>query len=832
MVCLLIALDGYKKISLQCSQARKPYEKKKKGIVPAGRRNRLSKRIECQWRLNINAAPTRGNIPYFTHVVLLHSHPSWPPDEGKARLLDTLTSEEKDQVHELSDLHRGQIVSLMEKKNPGKAFDSKSKLRQISNLITQTRQHEKASIEAEGGEMAKLVRQLTELKEKDTDWVYYIDHDAQNRLTRLFWQTPAQVALFRLYGGVISMDVAMDRNAYRMPLTTFVVADGDYKSRNVAHSLHDKQDTDAFVWILTCLNKALAPGTHLVYDGIQVIISDGDNAMAAAISIVLPHAFHVRCLHHILLNLKKNLGKILGQNYPKFATEFFWVYQRASVETFEQAWTGMLGHWPEVRHYVSSLYAVREKWAFAWVGTHFTAGQRTTGRVESEHKNQKQLGLNLGARLNQVFTTLVKRAEKQTTDAFETSHYNVQRSHAKYDWDESVDAYASGITFECRKFLTLFAFEQIRNELLESLKIADVSVVNIRTRIQGDGREWEQIEPTYLPFNNAAEEERPLEYRSTIGFSALIDLIAVKIGSPDLAVIYRVASREVRDQNLQYRPGRIHYVAFLPDHTSICSCLRILNLGLHCRHQFAVMLRHHHHLFHVKHIHSHWIWPVERQQAASQPWISLGRKGSTTEATKSCSLNVSVSNSDKLNLSTRRTEISMPAATMSTPRSDIPIPGVTPSPRNSQLPIPTVTMSTRMSEIPISRVTPSPPSSQIPISSYDITTLRTPLPRQKLSDKKKLRADYDAATKRVYSKVEYSPTKRRRLYSTIDAIEQEIDEEHNMMYGAVGVPQSVTAVSEPLVISQAGRKRTTRLKSCVEDGNKRKSRKSKKVSST
>jgi hypothetical protein len=49
--------------------------------------------------------------------------------------------------------------------------------------------------------------------------------------------SPYQLALARLYGEVITLDVSENRNAYKMHLTTLVVVDGKNRTRNIAYCL-------------------------------------------------------------------------------------------------------------------------------------------------------------------------------------------------------------------------------------------------------------------------------------------------------------------------------------------------------------------------------------------------------------------------------------------------------------------------------------------------------------------------------------------------------------------------------------------------------------------
>ena len=224
--------------------------------------------------------------------------------------------------------------------------------------------------------------------------------------------SPGQVALARLYGEVMVLDVSEGRNLYKMHLTTIVVVDGDNRTRNIAYCLSERQDTDTFVWIFQYVARVINRQPAVTKLG--AVFSDRDHAIAAAIKKVWPNVFHGICLWHLHENLAKNLSSLLTSSLQLFMHDFWETYRMGSPETFEVAWEQLLSRWPSAVQYLQYyIYPDREKWAWAWVGSRFTVGLRTTGRVECEHKNYNLLGLGSHSTLNEVFDTLCRQAERQ-----------------------------------------------------------------------------------------------------------------------------------------------------------------------------------------------------------------------------------------------------------------------------------------------------------------------------------------------------------------------------------------------------------------------------------
>jgi MULE transposase domain len=291
-------------------------------------------------------------------------------------------------------------------------------MKRISNIMQKTKEHRREVIQNSGGQVNFLSNKLQQLDHEDPGWKYQFYHNPDGRLGRFFWMNPRQISLFLLYGEVVILDVSENRNAYNMHLTTVIVVDGENRTRNIAYCLHDRQDTDAFVWIFLNLELIFTHNENHGIQQIETVFTDRDLAIANAIQQVWPNVRHRDCLWHLHQNIQKNLGFI--DQYHTFMAEFWRVYWMGSSKTFEDAFNELVNRWPAASNYLmTNLYPDRTMWAWAWVGNSFAAGLRTTGRVEGEHKNYKLLGLSRSSTLNEVFDLLSDRVTQQADEDFE-----------------------------------------------------------------------------------------------------------------------------------------------------------------------------------------------------------------------------------------------------------------------------------------------------------------------------------------------------------------------------------------------------------------------------
>jgi hypothetical protein len=91
------------------------------------------------------------------------------------------------------------------------------------------------------------------------------------------------------------------------------------------------------------------------------------------------------------------------------------VYRAVSPDEFERLWSSLGTKYPAAAKYIDAeLYPCRSQWAWAWVSNIFTAGVRTTGRVEGENRINRMIGGPKKTFL-QLFEGLNERSQDQTT---------------------------------------------------------------------------------------------------------------------------------------------------------------------------------------------------------------------------------------------------------------------------------------------------------------------------------------------------------------------------------------------------------------------------------
>jgi hypothetical protein len=91
------------------------------------------------------------------------------------------------------------------------------------------------------------------------------------------------------------------------------------------------------------------------------------------------------------------------------------VYRAISPDEFDRQWNTLTTRYPLASKYLDEeLYSCRSHWAWAWVSNVFTAGVKTTGRVEGENRINKAIGGPKKSFL-QLFDGLNERTEEQTT---------------------------------------------------------------------------------------------------------------------------------------------------------------------------------------------------------------------------------------------------------------------------------------------------------------------------------------------------------------------------------------------------------------------------------
>ncbi|KAJ7856363.1 hypothetical protein B0H14DRAFT_2352759 [Mycena olivaceomarginata] len=218
---------------------------------------------------------------------------------------------------------------------------------------------------------------LTLPSETEHGWRHALRLNDQQVVVGFWWQSPIQASflccasfgtLTKRFGDVLLNDSSYNRNRYGYPLDIGIVIDGFGKSRNAWYSFHEREDIETHCWVLQ---------QHLDSAGYSpdVFGSDRHGSLIGAREQTMPTTC---CLHHLDTNVNSNLRSTLSQVWNQFRNDFWALYRAVS---------------PTAQPYLDEeLYHCRQHWAWAWVGSIFTAGARTSGRVESENRVNKAIG--------------------------------------------------------------------------------------------------------------------------------------------------------------------------------------------------------------------------------------------------------------------------------------------------------------------------------------------------------------------------------------------------------------------------------------------------------
>ena len=230
---------------------------------------------------------------------------------------------------------------------------------------------------------------MTNLQQKhaeDSRWNHELRLNENQQVIRLWWQSPIQAELTRRFPDILINDNTYNRNTYGYPLNIGISVDTFLASRNLWYAFHESEDVETHNWVFRCHLESA--GTHP-----ECLFSDRHPSLIEAREITMPLTSHFYCLHHLDGNIATNLRPGLGSEWDNFTHDFWAAYHAPSPDEFDKLWHALPAHYPTANHeYLDGLYRCRDRWAWAWISTIFTAGIRTNGRVEAENRVNKAIG--------------------------------------------------------------------------------------------------------------------------------------------------------------------------------------------------------------------------------------------------------------------------------------------------------------------------------------------------------------------------------------------------------------------------------------------------------
>lgn len=368
-------------------------------IDPSDHREGKTIKTDCSARVNVNRLP--GDLWNVTLVEFNHNHPpELPPGASAPR---RPTAAQKFKVQHLAshrNFTRSQIGSLL--KDESNSLEP----RQISNLINSARIEARREIASLGGDIATILTNLQQKRAEDSRWNHELRLNENQQVIGLWWQSPIQAELTRRFPDILINDNTYNRNTYGYPLNIGIGVDTFLASRNLWYAFHESEDVETHNWVFRCHLESA--GTHP-----ECLFSDHHPSLIEAREITMPLTSHFYCLHHLDGNIATNLRPGLGSEWDNFTRDFWAAYRAPSPDEFDKLWHALPARYPTANHeYLDGLYRCRDRWAWAWISTIFTAGIRTNGRVEAENRVNKAIG-GPKKTLFQLFNALNDRTSTQ-----------------------------------------------------------------------------------------------------------------------------------------------------------------------------------------------------------------------------------------------------------------------------------------------------------------------------------------------------------------------------------------------------------------------------------
>ncbi|XP_020964684.1 protein FAR1-RELATED SEQUENCE 5-like isoform X2 [Arachis ipaensis] len=202
----------------------------------------------------------------------------------------------------------------------------------------------------------------------------------EGMLANLFWADGMSRVDYQHFGDVIAFDSTYKKNKYRRPLVIFSGANNYKQTTIFGFGLVLDETIASYKWMLENFLEVMCNKLP------SVVVTDGDDAIIAAVTEVFPSATHRLCAWHLQKNVTSN------GNEKMFRDLFSrWLYADMSIDDFEAEWAEAADEYGlHDKLWAMQMYEKRKMWANAYLRDKFCARFRTTSRCEGINSHVKK----------------------------------------------------------------------------------------------------------------------------------------------------------------------------------------------------------------------------------------------------------------------------------------------------------------------------------------------------------------------------------------------------------------------------------------------------------
>ena len=387
------------------------------------------------------------------------------------------------------------------------------------------------------------------------------------------------VVLWCRYWQILLHDNTYRCNRFGLPMGLFASVDEFGRCVLLAQSLVDQEGTNDYEWAFTCFFAAVGKYP-------RVLFSDADLAVEAALPTCIPEGVHhLWCFFHILTNVRKNVGPLVGAEVDDVLRDLRQVHRATDVRIAEALWERLLHKWgqeSEMATYLQRLGGDKmKKWVIAYHVDVFTASMTTTGRSESLNRVCKMF-LSKRSTLVKVMEELLARASHEATVRLQsTVKCNSSRSDCGrssrvtfptvYDLaNEYLTPYGMSLFTKQALRCTVYNVEPITYEAVAAPLNDDTFSAALRLASE-ENPDFDVVDPPSFVAASRFAEERTLQDGNSAVFSVKADAATETRGAPQTLILYA------------------------PDQASgiftrfYCSCGYSVRAGVPCRHFLAAV---------------------------------------------------------------------------------------------------------------------------------------------------------------------------------------------------------------------------------------------------